>query len=134
MTTPVSRYLIDSSILIPYIRQNQAIVARLNALTNTYISPTIIAEIAYGASRSNNPTNGMQQVNNIVNQMPAVGINQGIGFAFATIKNNLVTRNQLIPDSDIWIAVTAIAYGMTLVARDAHFTRVVPYGLSFNQW
>ncbi|HKD74803.1 MAG TPA: type II toxin-antitoxin system VapC family toxin [Ktedonobacterales bacterium] len=134
MTIPASRYLIDSSILIPYIRQNQSIVARLNALSNAYISPTIIAEIAYGALRSRNPSHGMQQVNNIVSQMPTVGINQGIGFAFATIKNNLVMRNQLIPDSDIWIAVTAIAYGMTLVARDAHFTRVVPYGLTFTQW
>lgn len=134
MTIPASKYLVDSSILIPYIRQNQAIIARLNSLQNTYISPTIIAEIAFGALRSRDPQDGMQKVHNIMNQMPSVDIIPAMGLTFALMKNNLVMRNQLIPDSDIWIAVTAMAYSMTLIARDAHFSRLAPYGLQFQQW
>jgi predicted nucleic acid-binding protein len=134
MTTPPARYLVDSSILIPYMRRNQAVVVRLNAVPNTYISPTIIAEIAFGAHRSRDPQDGMQRVNNIMQQMPSVAIIPPMGLAFATLKNNLVMRNQLIPDSDLWIAVTAMAYSMTLIARDAHFSRLAPYGLLFQQW
>ena len=134
MTTPSASYLVDSSILIPYIRQNQAIIARLNALSNTYISPTIIAELAYGAFRSRDPRDGMQKVHNIMNQMPSVSITPAMGLAFATMKNNLIMRNQLIPDNDMWIAVAAITYSLTLIARDAHFSRLTSYGLQFQPW
>lgn len=134
MTTPARNHLIDSSVLIPYIRQNQAIVTRLNALANTYISPTIIAEIAFGAFRSRDPQAGMQRVNAIMRQMPSVTLIPAMGITFATMKNQLVLGNQVIPDSDIWIAVTAMAYGMTLVARDAHFQRLAPFGLMFDSW
>ena len=129
-----SSYLVDSSILIPYIRQNQVVIARLNAVSNTYISPTIIAELAYGAFRSRDPQDGMQRVQNIMNQMPSVDITPAMGLAFAAMKNRLITRNQLIPENDMWIAVAAITYGMTLIARDAHFGRLTSYGLQFQAW
>jgi len=50
------------------------------------------------------------------------------------VKNALVTTNQIIPDNDIWIAVTALAYNLTLITRDNHFSRLAPYGLSYHIW
>jgi tRNA(fMet)-specific endonuclease VapC len=51
---------------------------------------------------------------------------------FSDIKHDLRTRGQMIPDNDIWIAATAIQYGLTLPSRDAHFAWVV--GLAQEQW
>jgi len=127
-------YVIDSSILIPYIRRNPAIVARLDALSNQYVTPTIVAELAYGAYRSRDPIDGMQRVEAVIDQLPSVEIDLGIGYDFAEVKNALTRTNQLIPDNDIWIAVAAISYGMTLIARDAHFSRLSPFGLSYQLW
>src|SRR5579871_6723194 len=129
MTTPLPRHLIDSSILIPYIRKNQAFMTRLDALSNKYISPTIVAELAYGASRSTDPQGGMRRVTTVLAPFTVLPIDQAVGYTFAAVKDFLVTRNQLIPDSDIWIASVAIVNGTTLIARDAHFSRLVPYGL-----
>ena len=109
-------------------------MVRLDALANKFVSPTIVAELAYGAWRSQDPQDGMQRVTTVLAPLPVMTINQAIGFNFALVKNFLVTRNQLIPDSDMWIAVTTMAYGMTLIARDAHFSRLAPYGLQFQQW
>ncbi len=127
-------YVIDSSILIPYIRRNPAIVARLDALPNQYVTPTIVAELAYGAYRSRDPIDGIQRVEAVIDQLPSVEIDIGIGYDFAEVKNALTRTNQLIPDNDIWIAVTAISYGMTLIARDAHFSRLSTFGLSYQLW
>jgi tRNA(fMet)-specific endonuclease VapC len=134
MSNQSREYLIDSSILIPYIRRNQVFVTRLDALSNKYVSPTVAAELAFGAYRSRDPVDGIQKVEAIVNLLPAVPINTGIGYNFAEMKSALVRTNQLIPDNDIWIAVTAIAYDLTLIARDAHFTRLIPYGLQCQLW
>jgi len=126
--------LIDSSVLIPYIRRNQAFVARLDAISGKFISPTIVAELAFGAYRSRDPVDGMQRVDAIVSLLPEAPINRVIGYNFAEMKDALVRTNQLIPDNDIWIAMTAIAYDLTLIARDAHFTRLIPYGLQCQLW
>jgi tRNA(fMet)-specific endonuclease VapC len=129
MSNQSREYLIDSSVLIPYIRRNQAFVARIDALSDKYISPTVVAELAFGAYRSHDPVDGIRRVEAIVTLLPEVHINIGISYNFAEMKNALVSTNQLIPDNDIWIAVTAIAYDLTLIACDAHFTRLIPYGL-----
>ena len=134
MSNQSRKYLIDSSLLIPYIKRNQAFVARLNAIADKFISPTIVAELAFGAYRSRDPVDGIQRVEAIVNLLPEVRINIGIEYNFAEMKNALVRTNQLIPENDIWIAVTAIAYELTLIARDAHFARLTPYGLQCQLW
>ncbi len=134
MSSQTREYLIDSSVLIPYPRQNNAIIARLNTLPNKLISPTIVAELAYGAYRSRDPIDGMRKVESLINRLPVVEVDSGIGYDFAEMKNALVITNQLIPDNDIWIAVTAISYDLTLITRDAHFTRIGPYGLSYQLW
>ena len=128
------KYLIDSSILIPYIRQNQSIVTRLDALPGKFVSPTIVAELAYGAHRSHAPHEGITKVTATLAALPVVVLDQAIALDFAELKSALVSTNQLIPDNDMWIAVTAMAYGITLIARDGHFSRIVPYGLSCQLW
>lgn len=132
--TPLPNHLIDSSVLIPYIRKNRGIVTRLDALANKYVSPTIVAELAYGAWRSSDPIAGMTRVTDALAPFSVLEIDEDVGFHFALVKNFLVTRNQLIPESDMWIASTAIVYGATLIARDAHFSRLAAYGLQFQPW
>ena len=43
---------------------------------------------------------------------------------YATIRSRLRSRGELIPDNDTWIAATALAHNLTLVSRDAHFSRI----------
>ena len=38
----------------------------------------------------------------------------------------------MIPESDVWIAATALQHGLTLVTRDAHFGEVE--GLDTEAW
>ena len=38
----------------------------------------------------------------------------------------------MLPDNDLWIAATAIQYGLTLAARDNHFTWIAE--LTLEEW
>lgn len=80
------------------------------------------------------PRDGMNRVTTIAGTVLVLPIDEDISYAFADLKNALVVTNLLIPDNDIWIAATAMAYGLTLIARDAHFARLAPYGLVHQQW
>ncbi len=65
---------------------------RLDALANKFVSPTIVAELAYGAWRSYDPQGGMVRVTTVLTPLPVMQINQAIGFNFALLKNFLVTQ------------------------------------------
>jgi len=43
---------------------------------------------------------------------------------YATIRSDLRSKGQLIPDNDLWIAATALAHDLTLATGDRHFERV----------
>ena len=51
---------------------------------------------------------------------------------YGRIKQGLHAKGQMIPDNDLWIAATALQYGLTLAARDEHFNWLT--GLSIEQW
>ncbi len=43
---------------------------------------------------------------------------------YARIKAALLQKGKPIPEIDIWIAATALQYGMILVTRDNHFNEI----------
>ncbi|MBI4198642.1 MAG: type II toxin-antitoxin system VapC family toxin, partial [Chloroflexi bacterium] len=45
-------------------------------------------------------------------------------YQYARIRLELHSTGNLIPENDLWIAATALAYNLTLVSRDPHFQRV----------
>ncbi|MEO7000803.1 MAG: PIN domain-containing protein [Ktedonobacterales bacterium] len=51
---------------------------------------------------------------------------------YGRIKTDLKRRGYAMPDNDLWIAAAAMQYGLTLAARDAHFTWIT--GLTSEQW
>jgi tRNA(fMet)-specific endonuclease VapC len=51
---------------------------------------------------------------------------------YGYIKHEQRMKGQMLPDNDLWIAATAIHYGLTLAARDHHFTWIAD--LSLEQW
>jgi predicted nucleic acid-binding protein len=53
-----------------------------------------------------------------------LGLDTDIAEGFASLRVDLRSRGQLIPDHDTWIAATAISRNLVLLARDHHFDRI----------
>jgi predicted nucleic acid-binding protein len=51
---------------------------------------------------------------------------------YGRIKHELRAKDYTMPDYVLWIAATAIQYGLTLAARDIHFDWIA--GLNVEQW
>ena len=43
---------------------------------------------------------------------------------YAVILNGLWTIGRPIPTNDLWIAASAMQYGLTILTTDAHFTHI----------
>jgi tRNA(fMet)-specific endonuclease VapC len=64
--------------------------------------------------------------------MTILGVDAITADIYGRIKHELRTKSYTMPDHDLWIAVAAIQYGLTLAARDIHFDWID--GLSIEQW
>lgn len=126
-------YLLDTSILVLSLRGDATIRAQLAATTLLYLPSIAVGELYVGAYGS--PTRAsaaVQDVNTLAASMTVLSCDATTAQLYGSIKNDLKSRRLLIPDNDLWIAATALQYGVTLAARDAHFNWVT--SLHVEQW
>jgi tRNA(fMet)-specific endonuclease VapC len=130
---PGQSYLLDSSVLIPSLRGDTAITARIASVPSGYISSIVLGELYFGAYGS--PTRqeaALQDIAMIMQSLTILACDATTAQVYGRIKQSLKSNGLFMPDNDLWIAATAIQYDMTLAARDTHFDWIDE--LHVEQW
>ncbi len=125
-------YLIDSSVLVLSLKQDRMIRNRLAATAPLYLSTVVLGELYYGAEHSVHVEKSLAEVDGLAQSMTILAADSTTARVYGQIKHEQSTRGLMIPTNDLWIAATAFQYGLTLVARDQHFTWIA--GLALEQW
>jgi tRNA(fMet)-specific endonuclease VapC len=129
----ISSYLLDSSVLILSLRGDTAIAARIAAAPQVYGSSIVLGELYFGAySSPTRPDAAVADVETVERTIVTLVADATTARNYARIKDELKRRGLTMPDNDLWVAATAIQYGITLAARDAHFNWIP--ALSIEQW
>jgi tRNA(fMet)-specific endonuclease VapC len=130
---PRQSYLLDSSVLIPSLRGDNAITVRIASIPTGYVSSIVLGELYFGAFGS--PTRqdeAWQDVTAIFQSLTTLACDANTAQIYGRIKQTLKVKGFFVPDNDLWIAATAIQYDITLAARDAHFDWIDE--LRIEQW
>ena len=120
-------YLVETSVIIKYLRGEQKIIDCLNnfegELNSSYVC---LAELYEGIRRVKNPAKIEKTVLNFFEGMGRVySLNQEIAQRFGQIRANLKRRGQIIEDLDILIAATCLANNLILITENQkHFRRI----------
>jgi tRNA(fMet)-specific endonuclease VapC len=125
-------YLLDSGILVRSLRGDAAIIARIASEPLLYLSNIILGELYYGAYGSPHETEDLRAVDDLAQRLPILALDQETAKRYGHIKREQRLKGQMLPENDMWIAATAIQYGVTLAGRDLHFTWI--NGLNYEQW
>lgn len=126
-------YLLDSSVLIPSLRGDTAISARIDSAPQTFVSSIVLGELYVGAYGSPTRADTAQaEVEAIEQKVTVLASDATTARIYGRIKHDLKQRGLFMPDNDLWIAATAIQYDVTLAARDAHFDWIKE--LRVEQW
>ena len=88
------------------------------------ISIITYAELYEGALGSRQSERRLQQLAELVRSLDVLPIDFEVAHQFATIRRQLRSSGQPIPDADSFIAATALRHDLTLISRDAHFERI----------
>ena len=127
-------YLLDTSVLVLMIKQEGAISQRLVGVAGAafYVSTIALGELYYGAENSIYVEKSRVDVDTLARTMTVLATDHATARKYGLLKHEQRTKGLMLPDNDLWIAATALQYGLTLAARDQHFTWIT--GLALEQW
>lgn len=66
----------------------------------------------------------MKQVTEFIQRSTIDIQNLSVAESYTEIRKHLQAKGRPIPENGIWIAATAIAYGLKLITRDQHFANI----------
>ena len=130
------KFIFDSDTIIFYLKDYPSVAQKVASFKvgELSISSMAYAEVMLGAYRSRNGS-GRKVATTIelLELFSLVDFDRYSAEVFAEIKSELMKKGQIVEDSDLIIASTAVANGMTLVTNnEKHFKRIK--GLKLENW
>ncbi|MDX2305086.1 MAG: type II toxin-antitoxin system VapC family toxin [Microscillaceae bacterium] len=112
-------YLLDTNICIYYFKGLYELQEKIEKIgfEKFSISEITLAELVYGAEKSQNPGKNMKVVEDFADKIPIIPILDSIKI-YGKEKARLKTKGTIISDLDLFIGATAIFHDMFLVTRN----------------
>lgn len=121
----------DTNILIAAIRREQAVREQLATVT-ALLSAIVLGELYDGAYASRQAARELTDLATLIAGSAVLPCDAGTAAVYGQIRLTLRRAGTLIPDNDIWIAASALQYGVPVITRDGHFGSVP--GLLVERW
>ena len=115
--------LIDTSVLIDYLRDTRPNAAAVTALIHAkqlHTTGIIMAELLQGTKN----TTEESYVSELLDALPAVEITAALWIKAGKLSCSLRRNGITLPLSDIAIAVTAMEYNLSVFTLDGHFKNI----------
>lgn len=120
----VDKIIVDTNIFIHIMKGKRELANKIKSYDKIFISPVILAELNFGAYRSENPEKELRKVNQAIEASELLPINTATVDFFVKIKIALAAKGKLIPENDMWIASAALEHQFPLYTLDQHFERI----------
>jgi tRNA(fMet)-specific endonuclease VapC len=123
----MKKYLIDSDILIYFLKGKQEVVQRLSQIPidDLYISRINYTELIYGAYNSFKINQNLKVIEPFLDSFKVLEFTKTSSLIFAKEKARLKKNGNIIADMDLMIASIAIENDCTLISNNIkHFDRV----------
>ena len=120
-------YLLDSDIIVEYLRGNKVIVDKLIHLSykGLYATTISLAELFYGIYASSEPEHNTQKLMDFLLYVKVLNINLYSCKLFGKIKSNLKRSGKLTDNFDLLIACVCITNNLILITNnEKHFERI----------
>jgi len=110
----IDKYLLDTNIWVAFLNKEKMILDRLagqDLRAKVCMSVISQGELIFGAFKSQQWMENVENVNDLIHNVPIVYINEdNIAFTYGLVKSNLKEQGITLTENDLWIASTAIHY------------------------
>lgn len=129
------KYLLDTDILIFWLKGNQTIEAKATQLGLEQLSYSIVslAELYFGAYNSQYLEKNLLAVEIVRQKLQLLNFNEKSAKLFGKIKAKLKQQGNIILDADIMIASIALSNELILVTNNSNHFQRIPH-LKLENW
>jgi tRNA(fMet)-specific endonuclease VapC len=128
-------WLLDTDILVHFLRGHTRVTERITAVPSPSLAmPAIaLAELSHGAFASDQVEANLRLIDTLRRRIRVLPFEDEAAVLFGRLKASLKSSGNILPDSDLFIAATALVTGRVLVtANTTHFQRLE--GLILEDW
>jgi tRNA(fMet)-specific endonuclease VapC len=122
----MSKFLLDTNICIYFLKGKFDLISKIEKtdISNCFISEITVAELKYGAEKSERVSENRNKVNQFISKFTVIPIYTCLDI-YAIEKARLSKNGVIIDDFDLLIGSTAIANEMTMVTNNSkHLSRL----------
>lgn len=122
----MSRVLLDTSGYSAFMRGDDSVKDILQTVDTIYLTPVVLGELRVGFLRGRARQKNEDRLRQFLSssRVSILTMDDETAERYAVILNGLWTAGTPIPTNDMWIAASAMQYGLTVVTTDAHFLKI----------
>lgn len=120
------KVMLDTSAYSAYLKGNAEVKQALQEADEIYLNPVVLGELYAGFARGGREKKNRDILREFLasTRVQVVVIDEETAQRYTAIITYLWSKGTPIPTSDIWIAATAMQYGLKLITTDSHYRNV----------
>ena len=123
--------LLDTNIIIRYIKDEDNLDDIFEE-ENLFYSSVTLGELLFGAECSKRKEENARVYSNFCSELVEIKSDSIVASFYAKIKAQLKMDGHPIPENDIWISTCAMAYNLTVVTGDKHFSFIKGVSIEYR--
>jgi predicted nucleic acid-binding protein len=122
----LSKVLLDTSGYSGLANKNPRLVQALEEAEAIFISAVVLGELLAGFRKGSRYEKNQKLLQEFLEKeaVEILAIDEETALRYAVIQHSLWTAGTPIPTNDIWIAASAMQYGLRILTTDAHYQSV----------
>ena len=122
----MKRLLLDTSAYAAFMRGDGEAVHVLREADEIYLNAIVLGEMLAGFMGGGRQDKNEKELTRFLEspRVNLIDVNESTAERYAVIFTTLREAGTPIPTNDLWIAASAMQYGLRLLTLDSHFTRV----------
>ena len=120
------RILLDTSAYIAFLKGHPGIKQAIQKADEINLNPVVIGELLAGFMKGRRASQNREILQEFMEspRVRLMAIDEETSERYASIFNYLREKGTPVPTNDLWIAATAMQYGLRVVTTDRHFQQV----------
>ena len=116
--------LMDTNVIVRVLNGDRELINELSKISSLCTCTVVLGELMYGAAKSAHVVQNKQNAKSLCSRYPLLGVSNIVAEFYGEIKKDLLSHGNVMPENDMWIAVTALANDMTVITQDKHFEHI----------
>lgn len=122
----MSRALLDTSGYSAFMRGDTAVAEMLQTVEAIYVNAVVLGELRVGFLRGRMRQKNDARLRQFLasSRVAVLPVDEDTAERYAVILDGLWNAGTPIPTNDLWIAASAMQYGLAVITTDAHFLKI----------